>query len=250
MSDQTNAVGFTGEGQAGPPPEGTEATPTQQQYLTQKDFDLQVDGIIEQVVRRTQGLIDSQTSKINNRIQDGLNNLQQVIEIQRNSGMQITPEQEQALQQRVISEAYKGDPPNPPGPSETPGQQPPTGSPAGPDVDPVTAEAIAMMQEAGVIINNDDPEAEGLRTAKTPRQYFKAVEEGIRAKQARTSAGNTQPVSPGDPGDAPRMPTNVGGSGGSANLERQYREEVTKVRGDVWAVVQCKKKYRKMGLNI
>lgn len=246
MSDQTDAVVFTGPGKSGNPSD-QEATTAQQQVLTRKDMDQMVNDITEQVVRRTQGLIDSQTSNINKRIQDGLSNLKSVIEVQRNAGIDITPEQEQALRQRVIAEAYTAEGPTAPtDPSKGTRQTQPEPQ-GGQEIDPVTAEAIAMMEEAGVWISDTDPEAEKMRQAKTPRQYFKAVEEAIQLKQERTS--QTKPETGADTGD--RSPTNLGGSGGSkASLRRQYQEEAKKVRGDVWAVTELKRKYRKLGLDI
>jgi len=245
MSDQTDAVAFTGPGKSGNPSD-QEANAAQQQVLTRKDMDQMVNDITEQVVRRTQGLIDSQTSNINKRIQDGLSNLKSVIEVQRSAGIEITPEQEQVLRQRIISEAYTVDPSSPPDPST--GTRNPQPEPqGGQEIDPVTAEAIAMMEEAGVWIADTDPEAENIRQAKSPRQYFKAVEEAIAAKRERTSQTKTET------GEEPsgRSPTNLGGSGGSkASLRRQYQEEAKKVRGDVWAVTELKRKYRKLGLDI
>ena len=187
MSDQTNAVGFAGDGQSPEPSQTEEQKSTQPEVLT-PDIEKLKDDVSESVFRRVQGLLDRQTEHLTKTLQAS------------------TP--------GPASEAS----------SDTPARAPQ----GGPEVNPVTADGWRMMEEAGVKIQEDDPEAKMLLQARTPREYFSAIESAIEAKRQRTSKEPEESSA-----TPPRTPTNLGGSGAptpKATVD-DYKQEMYAARG-------------------
>jgi len=210
VSDQTNAVGFTGEGQTPEPSQPEEQKPAQQEVLT-PDRQL-VDEVSEQVFRRMQGLSDRQTETILKKIQE-----------------------RQEAKPDPSPDTSKGTPAQ-----ATQGEQ---------VIDPVTADGWQMMKDAGVQINEHDPEAQLLSQARTPREYFTAIETAIEAKRQRTST-----ETPAEQSATPqRTPTNLGGSGAPTPkaTEEDYKKEMYAARGQgPRKGREIKDKYRKLGVEV
>ena len=205
MSDQTNAVGFTGDGQPSEPSPKEEPKPTQPEVLT-PDQEKFKDDVSETVFRRVQGLLDRQTEHLS----------------------KLQAEQAPA-----------------PEPSKKPAKVPKGEQ----EVDPVTADGWRIMDDAGVQIEKNDPEAALLAEARTPREYFLAVETAIETKRQRTS---TEPKEE-EGATPPRTPTNLGGSGAptpKATVD-DYKKEMYAARGQ-GAVKgrEIKDKYRKLGVEV
>lgn len=219
MSDQPTdkAMGFPGAGQA---PEGTPPVepPVQPSTGPTTISQEQLDQISETVFRRFQGLQDKHAATINKKISDGFKALTQSLEVARASGAQITPEQEAQMKNKIITDAYAEEGTTEPPPPPSPIDQPPTaqGPGQGQEVDQVTLDGWAIMEEKGVFIKQEDPEAELLAKAKTPRQFYAAIEQAIEKKTARLNESGAPPEPPPVLPGAGRMPTNVASSGGHA----------------------------------
>jgi len=222
MNNQTDnaAVEYPGGGQ--PPevqpekPEVEQKTPAQQQEVPVTISQEQLDEITENLFRRVQGLNTKQADTITRKISEQIKALNTSIGTMKATGIEVTPAQEEAMRQRVITDAYANADEEPVTPGEAPAQRPPTRDQG---VDSVTADGWAMMEEAGVYIRQEDPEAElYLAKAQTPRQYFQAIEKAIQAKKARlenTGKDLPETAPPEEPGPG-RMPTGSGGPGAPA----------------------------------
>lgn len=195
--DQTKAVAFSkpkGE-QPLPSAEGEEST--QPEYLTKAEAQRLIAEAEEKALRKAQSSTDKAIDSIFKKVQDDLRSLTQTIEFQRNSGIEVSPEQEQQLKQQLVTRALAGAP-------ESAQPSPPQEAPQKEEVDPVTAEAWRMMEEAGVLVDEDDPEAK-LLNFSSPYKFLKSIESAIEAKKERISE---RPA---------RTPTNVGGRGAPTN---------------------------------
>jgi hypothetical protein len=95
-------------------------------------------------------------------------------------------------------------------PAATPPETPPTGQQEQPP-DPVTAEGWRMMKEAGVEIDDADPEFSTIVNT-TPYAWLKSIESAIEAKRQRLSGYQAPP--PPAATVPTRTPTNAGGLGG------------------------------------
>ncbi len=214
-SDQTPAVAFQGGGQPPvqtPPPAEPAKEPAQPEVLTltKDEFENRLSAVKKEAedaaFKRAQSLIEKTNTTVLKKVQADLKNLQQSLELQRKAGIEISPQQEEALKTQVISKAFtEGDPlpepepppqPAQPAPGQVPGQPPRPG--AEPELDPITAEAQRMMQEAGTTIDAGDPEL-ALLNHSSPYQYLRSIEAAIAAKRQRLSSSKT--------------PTNLGGMG-------------------------------------
>jgi hypothetical protein len=81
-----------------------------------------------------------------------------------------------------------------------------------------------------------------IKVSGKPSEYLSTYREALETKAKRIAAQVT-------PAPA-RAPTNTGAGGGSASLEQQYKQELSKLRGNVRAITDLQIKYRKMGLNV
>jgi len=206
VSDQTNAVGFTGDGQSSEPSQTEEEKPTQPEVLT-PGYEKLKDDVSETVFRRVQGLLDRQTEHL--------------------SKLQAEQQSPAPAASKKPAKVSKGEQ----------------------EVDPVTADGWRMMDDAGVQIEEHDPEAQILSQAKTPREYFAAIETAIQTKRQRTST-----ETPAEQSATPqRTPTNLGGSGAPTPkaTEEDYKKEMYAARGQgPRKGREIMKKYRDMGISV
>jgi hypothetical protein len=208
MTDQTIAP--KPEGQATPPGQtGVQPAPQapgQQVVLSRSELDALLKQTEDRAFSRAQGLYEKGRSNFEQKVQAELATLKQSIDLAKASGVTITPEQEHAMKTQAIARAYETLPQ-----ANQPGQaaQPPAVEPDSGGVDPVTAQAWALMEQAGIIINEEDPEAK-LLDLTGEAAFLASVQPAIQAK-ARRLAG----IEPGAP--PARTPTNIGGGGGAAN---------------------------------
>lgn len=128
-------------------------------------------------------IVQSTTDRVSNRIQADLKNLTAVLEFQKKQGVQITPQQEAAMRDAVIREAYAEGKPNA-DPSRQM-QEYPEGEP----YNPVAAEIANIMRLEGVPILDSDPEFENIETIlqgpPNPAALRRALYEAIDAKRER-----------------------------------------------------------------
>lgn len=197
MGDQTKAVVFNQDpGQDSGKPSGKteETNAAQQEVLTLNQVQRMVKEAEENVFRRAQGLIDKVDTRITKEVRNKLKGLDATLKVQRDAGIQITAEQEQALKNRIIQDGLTAEQQDPETLSPPNLQQEPAQEPEGDmDIDPITAEAWNMMDEANTPIEKDDPEFSMIVTDGTAFAFLKSVQEAIQAKkdrQASAAVGN------------------------------------------------------------
>lgn len=248
MSEEQKTVGFTGDGdhQTASPsaPQDAEIVEPEQgtepKYLTRKEAQRLRQEITDEVLRQTQSLTDKAASRIDKKLQDELKKIGDVIKLQRQAGIDITPEQERAMRQTaydtVFSQLSESEPDHPPA-QKTPSVPP------GEDDRAIRAVAAAMNEltddiykEVGVMVEQNDPEVE-LIDQSSPSAFLKSLRKAAEKKAQRIAT----------PAEA-RITSLAKGS--QTSLENQYAEEKKKIQGDVQALIELKRKYRAKGLQI
>ena len=248
MSEEPKTVGFTGDGdhqdaslQTSQDVENTEqGQATEPEYLTRAEAQRLRQEITDEVLRQTQSLTDKAASRIDKKLQDELKKIGDVIKLQRQAGIEITPEQERAMRQTaydtVFSQLSDSEPDHPKG-QNTPS------APVGEDEKAMRAVAAAMndltddiYKEVGVVVEQNDPEVE-LIDQSSPAAFLKSLRKAAEKKAQRIAT----------PAEA-RITSLAKGT--KTSLETQYAEERAKIQGDVEALIQLKKKYRAKGLQI
>lgn len=203
MGDEQKVITFNGP-EAGQP---LDKTPSEQpedkkavepKYITQEEAQRLADTAAENAFRKAQGLVDKADSRITDRVQQGLASLKKTLEMQRATGMEISPEQEEKLRNQIVTNALTETGAESPENIE-PGQAQKLGEVSGED--PVTDTAWRMMQKAGITIEENDPEAEELKSIQDPDLFLYGIARAIELKRQRTTSEGT------------RMPTNYGGTG-------------------------------------
>lgn len=182
MSDQysTTAPTAPGQGAANVPPEQKGAV--QPQYLTLEEARRMAEEAEEKAFRRAQGLIEKTNAGVVKKVQNNLKNLEQSIALQKKIGVEVTPEQEDKLRTQIFQQAFTEVEESPAPAQSVPAQVAPQPQPD--NIDPITAEAVKMMQEADVWINDDDPESDGIDQSSI-FAYLESVKKAIEAKRQR-----------------------------------------------------------------
>lgn len=172
----------------------------QPQYLTRQEAQRLLDEVEKRAVSRAQGLVDKSGDRVMKKIQADIASLEQGLKLQRDMGLTVTPEQEEAMKAKLIQTAMTA-----PLPEEKPAESAQaTSSPA---IDPITADAIRLQEAAGTWIVEGDPELSAIKTSGSPYEFLKSVETAIAAKKQRTQS----------PPQPERTATNAGaGASGSA----------------------------------
>lgn len=183
MSDEEQVVG-QGQGQApeAAPTEQAQGTTTEQsEFVTRAEAQRVADAAAEAALRKAQSMFDRGRDGILKKVQSDLATIAETIERQRAIGVEVTPEQEEAMKSRVLARAL--DEPVATD-AASPAKTAPQPEAAQETLDPVSAEALGMMQAAGVTIEDDDPEF-GQIVQTSPYAFLKSVEAAIAAKQER-----------------------------------------------------------------
>lgn len=241
MSDQTpKPIAFQQGGNPVPASPTTEpgAQTAQPSSLTQDQVRAIAEEVAETKFRQTQGLIDKADNRITKKVQDELKTLEKTLKLQKSLGIDIPPNQVAAMQQQIMAQAYT-ETDQPPLPTQPYGTQPtqPVYPESG-NVNDVSNQALRMMQRAGVIIEDSDPEVAGIDMSD-PDLFLASVGHAINVKKTRLAAA-PQPVTP----------TNAGSAGAPQGLEAQYKAELKRVAGQPVAVADLKNKYRRLGLDV
>lgn len=174
-----------------PPPASTEE-PT---YVTKDYFDNAIGTFTKELQTRLDNFfrgVQSQGDKLEARVQKRLTDLTTKAQEQ---GLTLTDADKTNLRAQVVNEMLNeaGAAPQatPPGSEETPrsGEE---------IVQQVNQIATGIMQLSGVLIDDNDPEADILKKAGsgTPDAYIKAVWEAVEAKRLRLQGTNELPGSP------------------------------------------------------
>lgn len=218
MGETQKPIAFQGPGQvpapASPPAEQPQGNASQPEYITRQEAQRMAEDAAEAAFRKAQGLLDKRSDGLLKKVQTDIRNIEQAIDLQKKAGIVITPEQEDKLKQQAYMRALSESESAPqPGEGATSSASPaPAGAPAAQPaaqvepLDPVSAEALNMMQVAGVSIEESDPEYQTI-DQNSPYRFLKSVEAAIVAKKARL-ASNPQPS-----GAPTRTPTNLGSTG-------------------------------------
>lgn len=185
----------------------------QPQYVTLEQAQAMAKQAEEAAFRRAQGLIDTRANRIDESVRQRLEQLTSTLDLQRAAGIQITPEQQRALEAQVMAEEFKKPKQQQPGSQQQP-QQPQDPQ----QYDPVQMIAQKMLDDAGVEWNEQHPAAANLLQVvndptATPKRYLDAVEAYIQANQGQQPPNNNQQQPAPD-----RTPTNLGGTGGTTNI--------------------------------
>lgn len=151
---------------------------------------------IEKALGSAQRKTQSQIAKMENRIKS---TVQQTLATMKAAGMQVSPEQEKALENTIRQQIQPGEQPTEPAQAAA---QPAGGDEAPPD--PVTAAGWKLMDAYGVSIDENDPEY-ALLDQTSEAAYLKSILPAIQAKQARiqTPPGARVPAGGGGPAGNP-----------------------------------------------
>lgn len=191
------------------------AAPVQPEYLTREQAEALVKQAAQQATedafRRAQGFV----VKRDQAIQKSLDDLKATLEMQRQAGVTITPEQERVMQEQVRQKAIQEA-----GPSDQASTQQPVQAAADDTIDPITAIAIGFERRYGVEITEEDPEFRLIKTDGAEDEYLDTYLQAIQTKQKRLQ---------GQPPPTVRTPTNLG-QGGTPPTNRdplQYRTRLS-----------------------
>jgi hypothetical protein len=226
MSEQP--VQFSGEQAGETPVTSQSAAPTKN--LTEADVKRIIGDAVSELNRQQQGLAKKRENRI-------LSEVTKRLEAVRQSGVEMNPQQQQALQQATANQVIRE--------LDEPGETEPEHQPAKVK-QPTTRSEIEVIQqelaeEYGVFVTPQDPEANGLDMS-SPRKFLKSYEDALKAKVARSSPAATSTPQA-------RMPT--GGGGATVGLQEEYESKLkTLGRGKVNQIVALRDEYRKKGLPI
>lgn len=183
-------------------------------------------------LRKAQSQFDKAATSISTKVKAKLDQVEATLKY---AGQEVTPEMRQALRQRIVEDAlFEADQPSSPASANQPAQ-----ADRG-DVGEINAAAFAMMKEAGIHIDENDPEAQSLDQTNAYK-FFKSLEVAIEAKKQRLASSPK------------RTPTNLGGSGAPTPkaTDQAYRDEMLANRGKGLEVArQIKAKYREAGVDV
>jgi hypothetical protein len=212
MSDKTTPEPIQVEGQPQEEEKG--------QFLTREEYHAGQEKLLNALKVSNKGLAGSMgetqgkriSADIGLQIQDEFQQLRNSIEALKAVGGTVTPEQERAMKQRVIEEAFTKKPNETQlAPDQTP-RRAPAQEPEE-ETDPITQDAWELMDEMGIDLLDDDPEVEMIDDS-TPRQFFKTLEKALEAKRQRISQTSEEPNQTVPP--QARIPgAGAGGSTGS-----------------------------------
>ncbi len=214
----TNPIQFAGAGNPGnasntPEPQQQKGAGEQQQdtgakYLTPEDAEALFNNMFE---RKAQSITDKTTARV-----------QKVLQAAQQQGLQITPQQAQAMLDVADAENQQQAQPQQPQTTPQPSRQQPPSQPAqsrseaAPDQapHPVLATADAMIQASGISFDDGDPELELIdKETKNPLEFLNSIDKAIKEKQARLQKA----------GDPARMPS-LSSQGRPANAVSQIKD--------------------------
>jgi len=254
MGVQSNGTSFQGPGQEPKPSAQPVAEPKPAPTTIPRPNELGSEALSEveeRIFRRVQGLVDKTNATVLKKVQQDLSSLNQSIELQKKAGIPITDAQVESLKNQIIQKALTE---SPPASEPAPPGQPTQTSQSAPQergIDPVTAEALAMQQEAGIWIADTDPEVSMIKNTGGVREYLNSIGRAIEAKRKREpSTPTTSTPSTNQTPAMVRTPTSVGSTGTAQSLMQEYQQESKGVRRGSPQMLELRKKYRGKGLNV
>jgi hypothetical protein len=232
MSEKSDGISFPDQ------PSITEESKGTPQFLTREDADSLKKDILttidETINRKTQSFSDKVSSRLEKSIADKLTSLKTTIDFQRSAGMEISPDVENALKQKVIADSY-----GQPLPPAEPTPALPTTNQQVSIAQYVDDTVVELEKTMGVGLVKSDPEAATLDSS-SPQKFIATYTKALAAKKSR----ETPPPPAGS--NVPIM-----GGGSNTGLAGQYQSELAKIKqGDVNALIDLKSKFRKQGLRL
>lgn len=246
MSEENlNGVSFVGgageESQTAsqPPAEGSgnveSGKGAQPEFLTREE----AERLKEDILRQTQSLTDKAASRMDKRLAEELKKIDDVVKIQRESGITITPQQESDLRRTAYDKVLKETTQEPQGQLNT--------VTPNPSIQTLPPEVVAQAQlaneiaqdifeELGVTVEDKDPEA-SMVDMSSPKAFVNSIRVAAEKKKQRVST----------PVEA-RIASQL--TGQTTDLETQYKERLSKLQGQPSAIIELKKEFRKKGLQI
>jgi hypothetical protein len=206
-------------------PQGQEQAPGKQpEYITREEATRLAQQAAEEAYRKAQGLFDKGRDGILKKVQSDLQALTKSLELQKQAGFQITPDQESALRNQVIQRALsEPEAPAPPQPSSNqPAQAGTQGAEDnGAPHNEYEAAAFALFDSTGILIEQTDPEAAQLDNSSGPA-WLTSVAKAIEAKRTRLASPPQPPqqqaaVQTTAQQPPARTPTNAGSYGAPVN---------------------------------
>jgi hypothetical protein len=190
MSDQPQVSAGAQPGQAATTfgQSQTQAPAPQPKYITLEEAQRIAKESADEAFRRAQGLYDKGQQKV----KEELTRLDNLLKMQAEAGTPVPPATADAMRQRVIADAFKSEPATTPvqqaAPTGPVSQQPAPVQPQVQAPDPITAEAIRLQQEAGIVLGDSDPEISVIVQDQGPYGFLKSVEQAIALKRQRMTA--------------------------------------------------------------
>ena len=196
---------------------------------------------LEEVRREVQSSRDKALSTFDKRYADKLKEVDRIVEYNKQAKIPMTPEQEQALRLRALDEASKeagaGQPSDPSGVATPAADQEQIQK-------DVNAWAARQAQEAGVTLDQNDPEWALLDRHSTPEAFKSSFNQALYQKRLRT--GVTAP-----PPDA-RIPS-LGQPQGRPNpgLDAQFIKDYKAAEGKGMSYARSiREKYAAKGVDV
>lgn len=157
----------------------------------------------KRVISQSQSLIDKADRRITDRFQGKLRNLQETVGLLKEIGIEVSPEQLERAQQRLVIDGFAPqEPVQEPGSGQrspqgqSPGQRQQT-DPNEPS-NPILDEAFRLQEEAGVFIGKDDPEFQDINFDGNALELLGSTKEAIDKKIARLAGGSSSQEEPGE----------------------------------------------------
>lgn len=240
MTEQTQGFGAHQEAApSGNVPAVEPGAPETPQFVTMDLLRQALTEQTEKLERRLQSLTDKQENRLKGEVD------KRVKAMERNYqalGMSVPAE----ARQRIIDEtvlSYLDD------------EQPQASQPAAPSkelVAYVNRKAQKIAEKAGVVLGPGDPEFSQVNQATAdPDEYLESWERAVTSKAERLRGGQppNQPTTP-QHNPAARAPIAGSGTPGGQDLMQKYKQEAANLRPGSNELLQLRRDYRKLGLEL
>lgn len=216
---------------------------TEPEYLTRKEAQRLFEDQKNELLKQTQSLTDKASSRLDKKLRDEIQKVNDVMDLQKKAGISITPEQEQNMRRMAYDNALGSMT------EDTDDLQKGVAKPKEvSDPEQVAKVAAVVMdglvndiyREIGVTVLDGDPEVD-LVDQSTPSAFLKSIRAAAEKKKQRTETAPEARITSLGKG----QPTNL-----AASLKGQYEERKSKIQGDVNALIALKQEFRKKGLQI
>lgn len=176
-------------------PQDQTATPATPEYVTSEALESALNNFFD---KRVQGFVDKRNNGLQERVKAQMDDLKKALDL---AGVEVTAEQQAAMTQKVINQALLEDNQAPAQEPQAQAQQPQASTQAlGDDADPIIATAYRLMDEAGITIEDEDPEVKLINNDGTDAEFITSLMSAIATKkerQAQTARDEAARVTPG-----------------------------------------------------